>query len=58
MDACYALGGGAALYESSPLQRRLRDIHAATQHVVVQPKHYLVAGQQRLGFSPQNPLMG
>src|SRR5262249_35671486 len=31
-DACFALGGSSALYESSPLQRRLRDLHAAAQH--------------------------
>jgi alkylation response protein AidB-like acyl-CoA dehydrogenase len=31
-DACFLLGGGNALYESSPLQRRMRDLHAAAQH--------------------------
>src|SRR5262249_35225062 len=28
-DACFALAGGSAVYESSPLQRRLRDLHTA-----------------------------
>jgi hypothetical protein len=32
VDECFRLGGGSALYESSPLQRRMRDIHAAAQH--------------------------
>src|SRR5262249_47911184 len=32
VDTCYTMGGGAALYETSPLQRRLRDIHTLTQH--------------------------
>jgi hypothetical protein len=40
IDAFYTLGGGAALYDSSPLQRRLRDMHVATQHVQVQLRNY------------------
>jgi indole-3-acetate monooxygenase len=26
-DDCFALAGGSAVYENSPLQRRLRDLH-------------------------------
>jgi alkylation response protein AidB-like acyl-CoA dehydrogenase len=44
-DACFALGGGGALYETSPLQRRLRDLHVAAQHTVVQQRHYVSAGK-------------
>jgi alkylation response protein AidB-like acyl-CoA dehydrogenase len=44
-DACFALAGGSAVYESSPLQRRLRDLHAAAQHAVVQQRHYVAAGK-------------
>jgi alkylation response protein AidB-like acyl-CoA dehydrogenase len=44
-DACFLLGGGSALYESSPLQRRMRDLHAAAQHAMVQQRHYLAAGK-------------
>ena len=36
---CFALGGGAALYETSPLQRRLRDMQAAAQHAALQERH-------------------
>jgi len=49
VDACFALGGGSALYETSPLQRRLRDIHVAGQHVTVQQRHYVDAGKLLLG---------
>jgi alkylation response protein AidB-like acyl-CoA dehydrogenase len=44
-DTCFALGGGSALYETSPLQRRLRDLHAAAQHAIAQPRHYASAGK-------------
>jgi alkylation response protein AidB-like acyl-CoA dehydrogenase len=42
---CFALGGGSALYERSPLQRRLRDLYAAAQHAAVQERHYASAGK-------------
>ncbi|WP_395674660.1 acyl-CoA dehydrogenase family protein [Inquilinus sp.] len=47
-DACFTLAGGAALYDSSPLQRRLRDLHAAAQHAVVHQRHYVEAGRALL----------
>ena len=39
-DAGFVLAGAAALYDASPLQRRLRDMNAATQHAVVQKQNY------------------
>src|SRR5262249_16129947 len=45
VSQCFALGGGSALYETSPLQRRLRDTHAAAQHAAVHERHYVSAGQ-------------
>jgi len=56
VDACYRLAGGSAVYDSSPLQRRMRDMHAATQHVSVNLRHYATAGAQRLGHPPIHPL--
>src|SRR5262249_29919800 len=44
-DACFALGGSSALYETSPLQRRLRDLHAAAQHALAQQRNYASAGK-------------
>ncbi len=44
-DACFTLAGGSALYESSPLQRRLRDIRVAAQHIFAQPRNYSLAGK-------------
>jgi alkylation response protein AidB-like acyl-CoA dehydrogenase len=50
-DACFALGGSSALYETSPLQRRLRDLHAAAQHAVAQQRQYISAGKLLLSSS-------
>jgi alkylation response protein AidB-like acyl-CoA dehydrogenase len=50
-DACFALGGSSALYETSPLQRRLRDLHVAAQHAAAQQRHYASAGKLLLGSS-------
>jgi alkylation response protein AidB-like acyl-CoA dehydrogenase len=37
-DACFTLAGGSAVYESSPQQRRMRDLRAAAQHAAVHQK--------------------
>jgi alkylation response protein AidB-like acyl-CoA dehydrogenase len=47
-DACFALGGAGALYDSSPLQRRMRDMRAAAQHAAVQQRHYTAVGAHAL----------
>jgi len=49
-ETAYRLGGGGALYESSPLQRRLRDAHAATQHMLVAPATWELSGRVLLGL--------
>jgi alkylation response protein AidB-like acyl-CoA dehydrogenase len=50
-DACFALGGASAVYESSPLQRRVRDLHTAAQHAAAQQRHYVSAGKLLLDSS-------
>lgn len=57
VDACYTLGGGSALYSNSPLQRRLRDIHASTQHAAVGSGVYVQSGAQRLGHTLKHPIL-
>jgi alkylation response protein AidB-like acyl-CoA dehydrogenase len=44
VDMSYTAGGGSSLYCSSPLQRRLRDIHALTQHFAVKLDTFTKAG--------------
>ena len=44
VDMAYRAGGGTALYSSSPLQRRLRDLHTLTQHFGVKLDTFTLAG--------------
>lgn len=50
VDAMYDLGGGTAIYEDSPLQRRFRDAHAATAHFQVNPATWELTGRLLLGL--------
>ena len=50
VDAAYGLGGGSAIYESSGLQRRFRDIHTLTQHFLIAPATVELAGRALFGL--------
>lgn len=50
VDACYTAGGGAAIYDTSPLQRVFRDVHVATQHAMVAPRTMEVVGRSLFGL--------
>jgi indole-3-acetate monooxygenase len=43
-EGCFELAGSRAVYETSPLQRRLRDLRVAAQHFAAQPRNYVTAG--------------
>jgi alkylation response protein AidB-like acyl-CoA dehydrogenase len=58
VSGCYTLGGASAVLNASPLQRRLRDIHAARQHIFAQERFYARAGAHALGFPPVDPISG
>ncbi len=49
VDTCYELGGGSSIYATSPLQRRFRDVHAATQHMLVSRSTLELTGRLLLG---------
>jgi alkylation response protein AidB-like acyl-CoA dehydrogenase len=49
----YDLGGGSAIYESSPLQRRFRDAHTATAHFQVNAASFELPGRLLLGLPTQ-----
>ena len=46
----YDLGGGAAVFTSNELQRRFRDAHVATAHMMVAPPTYELAGRIAFGL--------
>jgi alkylation response protein AidB-like acyl-CoA dehydrogenase len=50
VDVAYDLGGGTSIYETSPLQRRFRDVHAATQHMLIGPSTWELTGRLMLGL--------
>ena len=53
----YDLGGGSAIYEDSPLQRRFRDAHAATAHFQVNPTSWELTGRLLVGQPTQTALL-
>lgn len=50
VDRMYHLGGGTSVYRSSPLQRIFRDVHVATQHIMVGPATLELTGRLLLGL--------
>jgi alkylation response protein AidB-like acyl-CoA dehydrogenase len=57
VDTCYTLAGGDAVYETSRLQRRLRDVHAVTQHKTMSLASFTEAGAALVGQKVFNPLV-
>ena len=53
----YRYGGGSAMFQSSVLQRCLRDIYAATQHVYVGDETYEKVAQALLGLEQPHPFL-
>jgi alkylation response protein AidB-like acyl-CoA dehydrogenase len=52
VEMMYKAGGGTSVYTRSPLDRQMRDVHAATQHVGVSQIYYELAGRILLGMEP------
>jgi indole-3-acetate monooxygenase len=48
----YKAAGGAAVYQKGPLDRCLRDILTANQHVIAAARTYEMAGRLLLGLEP------
>ncbi|MGX1323912.1 alkylation response protein AidB-like acyl-CoA dehydrogenase [Bradyrhizobium sp. USDA 377] len=53
-DACFALAGSSAVYDTSPLQRRLRDLHVGAQHAHAQQRQYVDVGRLALRRSAED----
>lgn len=50
VDDMYNLGGGASVYRQSRLQRYFRDVHVATQHIMVGPATFETVGSLLFGL--------
>ena len=50
VDRMYTLAGGTSVYRRSPLQRIFRDVHVATQHMMVGPATLELTGRLLLGL--------
>jgi alkylation response protein AidB-like acyl-CoA dehydrogenase len=57
VDILYTAAGATANYRHSPLQRALRDVHAATQHMGTAPQQYESAGRMLVGLAPLQSLI-
>jgi alkylation response protein AidB-like acyl-CoA dehydrogenase len=52
VEAVYRLAGTSAIIKGGPIERRLRDIHAITQHIQGRWDHFDAPGQYFLGLEP------
>src|SRR5262249_51877698 len=51
-DMIAAETGAASIFETCPIERFARDIHAAVKHVAMTPNSYVVSGRLGLGLDP------
>ena len=57
VDLAYYAGGGSSVFESSPLQRCQRDIHTATQHMMISDRSLVTYARLRLGMEAETALL-
>lgn len=56
VDLLYHGAGGSAIYTRSALQRCFRDVHVATQHIMVAQPTWEMVGKVMLGIDPKTLL--
>lgn len=57
VDLCYEAGGATSIHTVSLLQRAFRDVHVATQSVVLSYTGWETVGRVLLGLEPDTPLL-
>lgn len=57
VDLAYGAAGGSSIYASSPLQRCFRDVHVATQHVMVGPVIQELVGKVLAGIDAETSML-
>ena len=55
IDRMYTVAGGTSVFDESGLQRNLRDVHVATQHMMVAEPVMELAGRVMLGLDDSAP---
>ncbi len=56
VEVLHDLSGTSALYEASPIEKRMRDLRAMLRHIVAQPMMQADVGRVKLGLQPEWPL--
>jgi len=56
VDLLYHTAGGSSIYAHNALQRCFRDVHVATQHIMVAQPTYEMIGKVLLGIDPKTLL--
>jgi alkylation response protein AidB-like acyl-CoA dehydrogenase len=56
VERAYHAAGSVALFDASPLQRALRDVHAVRQHMMVADRYRQDVGRVLLGLEPKESL--
>lgn len=56
VEALHDLSGTSALYATSPIEKRMRDLRAMLRHIVAQPMMQADVGRVKLGLQPDWPL--
>ncbi|MBR1146839.1 acyl-CoA dehydrogenase family protein [Bradyrhizobium sp. AUGA SZCCT0431] len=54
-DMLAAETGAGAIFETSPIERFVRDVDAAVKHIAMTPNNYVVSGRVGLGLDPGTP---
>ena len=54
VDRLARIVGAVAILESLPLERCVRDVHAAAKHTAMNPNNYILSGRLALGLEPLN----
>ncbi len=57
VDQVYQAAGGTAIYDASPLSRCFRDVHVATQHLMVAEPTLEVVGRVLLGIGTEKAML-
>jgi alkylation response protein AidB-like acyl-CoA dehydrogenase len=57
VDLVYLTGGATSLYETCPIERAFRDVHAITQHIGAHPRILETTGRVLFGLEPDIPVL-